>query len=352
MLTMSKDILLRKTMKSFVIPLIASLGVSVLLLGLAIILGGPKPVTALDSISEPFKKLDYSALPEASFFYARDGQTLAYRFYSQALSLPAQTEAGSGTLSSAKGSVVLVHGSSASSQSMHQLAMAYASAGFAAYSLDIRGHGVSGKSGDITYIGQLEDDLEDFVTEVKLQGSKSLVGFSSGGGFALRFAGSDRQALFDNYLLLSPFISQDSPTSRNNDSGGWVSVGVPRLVAINILDAMGFKQFNHLQVIRFALRETSNVKLTYSYSYSLATNFRPLADFNANIAAVNQPMLVLTGAEDELFYPTAFAGLFGSIDAKVGIIEGVDHVGMIISPCALDTAVTQLTALIQAEATK
>ncbi len=57
----------------------------------------------------------------------------------------------------------------------------------------------------------------------------TLAGFSSGGGFALRFAGSDRQKLFSNYLLLSPFISQNAPTYRPN-SGGWVSVGLPRFV--------------------------------------------------------------------------------------------------------------------------
>ena len=32
----------------------------------------------------------------------------------------------------------------------------------------------------------------------------------------------DRQKLFSNYLLLSPFIGQTAPTYRPN-SGGWVS---------------------------------------------------------------------------------------------------------------------------------
>jgi alpha-beta hydrolase superfamily lysophospholipase len=347
-------------MKSFVIPLIVSLGVSVLLLGLAITFGGPKPVAALDSISEPFKNLNYSELPNVSFFNARDGKALAYRFYPPTLlagvqaEVKAEADTGTQTLAQieSRGSVVLVHGSSASSQSMHQLAMAFASAGFSAYALDIRGHGESGESGDITYLGQLEHDLEDFLNEARLTGTKSLVGFSSGGGFALRFAGSDRQSLFDNYLLLSPFISQDSPTSRNNDSGGWVSVGVPRLVAINILDTLGLKLFNHLQVIRFALRETSKVKLTYNYSYLLATNFRPKADYNANIAAIKQPLSVLVGELDELFYPKAFTGLFETTNAKVNIIQGVNHVGMILSPKALDEAVTQLTALVETKSAK
>ncbi|WP_445945525.1 alpha/beta hydrolase [Shewanella sp.] len=201
-------------MKSFVIPLIVSLVICLLLLGLAITFGGPKPIAALDSISEPFKNLDYSELPEVSYFDARDNQALAYRFYApsflssavkEQIQTGGPTQARTGVQITERGSVVLVHGSSASSQSMHQLALAFSRAGFSAYSLDIRGHGESGKSGDIDYIGQLEDDLADFLSAVKPVGPKSLLGFSSGGGFALRFAGSDRQAMFEHYLLLSPF---------------------------------------------------------------------------------------------------------------------------------------------------
>ena len=36
-------------------------------------------------------------------------------------------------------------------------------AGCETYAVDIRGHGGSGTRGDITYIGQLEDDLADLV---------------------------------------------------------------------------------------------------------------------------------------------------------------------------------------------
>ena len=59
-------------------------------------------------------------------------------------------------------------------------------------------------------------------------------GFSSGGGFAVRFAGSNQQQLFQSYLMLAPFLSQDAPTMRP-DAGGWASVGLPRIIAIAIL---------------------------------------------------------------------------------------------------------------------
>src|SRR5690606_20128494 len=131
-------------------------------------------------INDPFKTADYSSLPPTSRFTSRNGDRLAYRAY------PVNDR-------SAKNAVVLIHGSSASSISMHTLADALAQAGHPAYALDIRGHGDSGAKGHIDYIGQLEDDLEDFVKALGLSSEAVLVGFSSGGGFALRVAGSARQ---------------------------------------------------------------------------------------------------------------------------------------------------------------
>jgi non-heme chloroperoxidase len=328
-------------MKSLVITLISTLGISLLLLALAIVFGGPKPIPALASISQPFNDIDYSDLPQVSYVNARDGQALAYRTYASLVATSGEDKVSS---------VVLVHGSSASSQSMHKLAVHFQQAGLSVYALDIRGHGESVPLGKINYLGQLEDDLEDFMLSVKPKGIKILVGFSSGGGFALRFAGSGRQAMFDNYLLLSPFISQDSPASRNN-SGGWVSVGVPRLVGIGIVKQLGINNFNDLAVMGFALNKTEHVTLTYSYNYDLAMNFRPLTNYQDNIAAVTRPMAVLVGEDDELFYPEAFAPLFAtnaqnsSTDRapntqliSVTMIPKLGHIDMILAPEALKAA--------------
>ena len=176
-----------------------------------------------------------------SHFKAKDGTSLAYRVYTP-------------SLEGSRGSVVLVHGSSASSNSMHVLATAFAKAGLSAFALDIRGHGESGRKGDIDYIGQLEDDLDAFVRAVRPPQPSTLVGFSSGGGFVLRFAGSQRQTEFGSYLLLSPYLSPDAPNYRPG-SGGWVNVGVPRVIAISLLNTVGVLAFNHLTVTSFALSE-------------------------------------------------------------------------------------------------
>jgi pimeloyl-ACP methyl ester carboxylesterase len=182
----------------------------------------------MSSITDPFTSVNFFDLPPLSKFTARDGTKLAYRAYASAAATPGQ------------GSVVLIHGSSATSSSMHPMAKALSAAGYPTYALDIRGHGGSGRKGQIAYVGQLEDDLADFTRAVSPPKPVTLAGFSSGGGFAARFAGSNQQQLFQSYLMLAPFLSHDAPTMRP-DAGGWASVSVPRIIAIAILNGFGVR---------------------------------------------------------------------------------------------------------------
>lgn len=298
---------------------------------LALIFGGPAHPTALKGVNEPFKALDDSDLPALSTYQARDGKTLGFRRYSP-------------SAGASYGSVVLLHGSAADSRSMHPLAKAFAAAGYTAYALDVRGHGASGTRGDIAYVGQLEDDLEDFMQTIEPVTPTTLVGFSSGGGFALRVAGSQRQRLFSSYLLLSPFISQEAPTYRA-DSGGWTRVGLPRYIAIMLLNRLGIDAFNHLPVVRYAVDESAD--LTPAYSYDLAQNYRPKADYRAALRATNHPMRVLVGEDDQIFRAGQFATVFQNAGSDVAIdqLPDIDHIGLILDPDAIDAAVAAIQAL-------
>ncbi len=292
------------------VPLLAAAS-----LALAIALGGPRPPPPMASIAAPFRDVDFSAVPSASRFPARDAVPIAYRAY------PA-----SGPV---RGSVVLVHGSSARSQSMHPLATALAAAGLATYALDVRGHGASGPRGRIAYVGQLEDDLEDFLSAVAPPRPRLLVGFSAGGGFALRVAGSDRQRLFDGYLLLAPFLHQDASTFRPG-GGGWVAIGVPRLVALGIVNRVGITSLNGLPVTAFALDARDRQLLTPAYSYALAVSFRPHQDWRGDVRRARQPMEVLVGGEDEVFLPERFGPELErpGDPVPITIVPGVGHIGL------------------------
>ena len=302
-------------------------------LALAIGLGGPSAPPAMAGVNDPFKAVDYSNMPELSHLLARDGQSLAYREYAAAAQPP-------------RGSAVLLHGSAADSRSMHVLAQGLAAAGYAVYSLDVRGHGGSGAKGHIAYIGQLEDDLQDFMRAVRPVTPATLIGLSAGGGFALRVAGSERQTLFDHYLLLTPFISQDAPTYRSA-SGGWVDVGLPRYVALSLLDGFGVRSFNHLPVVSYGLNDAARAMLTPEYSFNLAQNYRPQRDYAANIRAIRQPLAVVVGSDDEMFYPDRFAEVFSEAGRRVPVtvVEGANHIGVSLDPGAIRASLASLERL-------
>lgn len=302
-------------------------------LAAAIALGGPVQPAPMASISTPFAGVDLSDLPAPQRVTARDGTALALRRYAAATAPP-------------RGSVVLVHGSSASSRSMHSLARALARAGQEVVALDMRGHGDSGTRGRIDRIGQLEDDVEDVLAALALPRPRTLVGFSSGGGFALRFASGPQQALFDGTVLLSPFLSQDAPTQRP-DSGGWVSVGLPRYIAVTVLHRAGITAFDHLPVTAFAVAPGNPADLTTHYGFALAQNFRPRPDYLADIRTARAPMAVLVGAEDEAFHADRFAAVFAQASRPVAVtvLPGLGHIALTLDPAALQAIVDTLASL-------
>ena len=302
----------------------------------ALAFGGPKPPPPMLSISNPFKDVSFEGMPAQSRFTARDGTALAYRQYAP--------PAGTASL----GSVMLVHGSSANSRSLHPLAQSLAQAGYTAYAFDIRGHGQSGVHGHIDHVGQLEDDLEDFMQAAKPTGPKTLLGFSSGGGFVLRVAGSARQTLFDNVLLLSPYLRYDAPTARSADSAGWASVGVPRLVALMALNRIGITALNHLPVVDFAVDGSPAADLTAQYDYALGANFAPHPDWQADLRAIQRPVELLAGADDEVFFADKFRPALdaaGRNDIPVTLIPATGHMTLTLSPAARAAVVAAVQRL-------
>ncbi|MBV9618242.1 MAG: alpha/beta fold hydrolase [Verrucomicrobia bacterium] len=300
---------------------------------IAIVFGGPKWLPPMASVNDPFKSVDFSDLPALQHYTAEDGTALAYRVYNPTGATPL-------------GSVVLIHGSAGGGSSMHVLAKGLANAGYAAYAPDIRGHGASGTKGKIKYIGQLEDDLDSFVRTVSPPNPITLAGFSSGGGFVLRFAGSPRQDEFKSYLLLSPYLNEKAPNIRPS-SGGWVDVGIPRIITLSILNQFGVRIFNDLPVIRFALRDEEKSLLTPEYSFALATNFGPQRDYEANIRAVHQPCAVLAGKDDESFVTENLEGIFRKQgkDWPVTLLPGIGHIALTLDPRAINAAIDTVRAL-------
>ena len=131
--------------------------------------------------------------------------------------------------------------------------MALAARGVETYAVDIRGHGASGTRGDIAYLGQLEDDLADFVAVVRKTvptAPLTLLGHSAGGGFALRVAASPIQGLFARTVLLAPYLGYNArPTGRIPAAGpaptfrassGWRRCARSAVACCDALPALAF----------------------------------------------------------------------------------------------------------------
>jgi alpha-beta hydrolase superfamily lysophospholipase len=320
-------------MKIFLYALSSTALVVLLMVTAALIWGGPGRPAPIASINDPFKSVDFSNMPALKNYQGADGAKLFYREYAP------QSD-------NIKGSAVLIHGSSASSESLHPMATALAVAGVHVYALDVRGHGASVPKGQIAFIGQLESDLQSFVQAVQPPSPSTLIGFSSGGGFVLRVAASDMQTSFDSYLLLAPYLGHTAPNYRP-DSGGWVSVGVPRIVALNALNAAGIRCWNDLPVVRFALTEEDKSFLTPEYDFNLAMNFAANADYQADLLNAKGKVAILAGDADELLKSQELQGMVQSAGKNwpVKLLPGIGHIPLSLEPLALKAIAEQVQNL-------
>jgi len=138
---------------------------------------------------------------------------------------------------------------------MNALAKTLNAAGTTVYAPDLRGHGSSGKRGDIDYIGQFDDDLVDLIATIRPEHANAaltLIGFSGGGAFTIRIAGGPHGDLFNRYIVIAPAIVYPSPLARPN-AGGWATPYVPRIVGLIVLNKMGIHWFDGLDAIVFAI---------------------------------------------------------------------------------------------------
>lgn len=235
---------------------------------------------------------------------------------------------------------VVIHGSSGSSGgTIHALSQALAAHGVEAFAVDMRGHGTSGTRGDIGYVGQLEDDLADFVAMMRNtvpSAPLTLIGHSSGGGFTLRVAGSPIQNLFERFVLLAPYLGYDAPSTRP-DSGGWARADIPRIIGLLALRAIGINCCEALPVLALAVPPSSQKTLVATYTDRLMRNFAVRGDFRRDLAAATKPLTIISGADDELMfsdrYVEAVRGAKVAVDVRV--LDGINHMGIVAAPKAI-----------------
>jgi len=286
-----------------------------------------QPVPELQSISRARASVDFSSLPAIERFQGRDGTWLGFRHY------------GAGGAPTGRVAIV-IHGSSGSSGgSIHALSQALAAHGVETFAVDMRGHGTSGTRGDIGYVGQLEDDLADFVAVLRKTVPSSpltLVGHSSGGGFALRVAGSPIQNLFERFVLLAPYLGYDAPSTRPG-SGGWARADIPRIIGLLALRNLGITCCEALPVLALAVPPNSEKTLVSTYTDRLMRNFAVGGDFRRDLAAATKPLTIISGADDELMFSDKYAEATrgAKVAVEVRVLDGINHMGIVAAPKAV-----------------
>ena len=288
--------------------------------GVLIVIGTPRrPHDPEGSFAFDELFFDRSNQPGPQTFAARDGTMLSYRHYA----------ADADTV------LVLLHGSGYHSSYLLPLAE-YLSEGDLAhvYTPDLRGHGTApDRRGDIDYFDQLEDDMADLVGRIRQEHPdvKLVIGgHSSGGGLALRFAGSQYGQQADAYVLLAPFLKYNAPTTRLN-SGGWARAYTPRIAGLTMLNNVGIRWFDHLPAIDFNMpEEARDGTETLSYTHRLNTGFAP-RNYKRDLKAITQPLLVVAGTADEGFYGEKYEPVISQYaEGQFELMEGVTHMGAVV----------------------
>ncbi|MEH6405483.1 MAG: alpha/beta fold hydrolase [Sneathiella sp.] len=261
-------------------------------------------------------------IPPLLSYTARDGAKLDFRRYESAI--PTDTY------------FVLLHGSGWHGQQFLSMASAIAQSGVAnVITPNLRGHGVSPISrGDLAYIGQFEDDIDDLITVIKKDNSNAKIilgGHSSGGGLVVRYLGGPYGKTVDAAILLAPYLKYNAPTTRVN-SGGWARPLTRRIIGLSMLNSIGITALNSLPVIQFNMPQKVldgplGNTATLNYSYRLNTAFAPRSDYEADLKAMTLPFLLLIGSEDEAFFADKYEAVISSQTASGTYITlpGLSH---------------------------
>ncbi len=225
--------------------------------------------------------------------------------------------------------VVLVHGVAASVFDWVDLCPALAGAGYAAYALDLLGHGKSFKPKDLKEynIDRIFEHFETWVRSLGLDSPLILVGHSLGGylalEYALRFPGGVRAL-----VLVDPFYSLDqlSPLLRFHYKKpllnlGLISYAPEWLIRLSIELTGLFIRNGYItpQTKAGRAQTAQDYKRASPGIYNILTTTR---DLTPDLPKVTAPTLVAWGIHDQSLSPGFFEKLAAALpNAQTAAID-------------------------------
>jgi alpha-beta hydrolase superfamily lysophospholipase len=251
--------------------------------------------------------------------------------------------------------VLVVHGMTGESSQFNRTAgLLREATGAEVYALDIRGHGQSGgRAGDVDHIGQYEEDLAEVVSALRTErpgGTLVLAGHSMGGGIAQRYALLPDSPAVDGYLLYAPLLGLGAPTNRTEpppEAVGeepWLKLDTPRLIGLLMLNAVRVTALNALPIAVCHVTEGARVG---EYSFRALASAGP-DHYAAGVAALDAPLLVVIGSEDESFHAAEYepvVAAHATAPARVEVVGGVNHNGIHHDPRAVALVAEWLSSL-------
>ena len=273
-------------------------------------------------------------MPPLRPYQARDGATLYVRHYK------ADTQV----------QLILLHGGAAHSAYLYELAHYLSQHQIAnVYTPDLRGHGPNPvRRGDIDYIDQLEHDVADLIGHLQTQVGEDayfiIGGHASGGGLALRFAGTEQGQLIHQVLLLAPYLDYNAPMIKE-EAGGWLSANSRKITALKLLNGLRISAYNDAKVLNFNLPATyCDGTETLAYSYRLMAGLHP-ANYKESLLTTTVPLLVLVGTDDESLDASEFeTGILPFKSAvKIAYFNGLTHLGLVSSEPVMKEAANWIT---------
>ena len=280
-----------------------------------------EPAETLDFT--PIESIDRRDLPDTSQYATDDGSVRQYRRYRADVDRV----------------LVFVHGCGLDSGYLEPLGRYLADAQIAdVFTPGLRGHGPDPeRRGDVDHIGHLEEDVNDLfgvIRELHPDAPVIVGGHGFGAGTAVRFAARTEPDQVAGYLLVSPYLGRDAPTTRSA-FGGLVSIDRDWTLVLDLLNGFGIRRFNDRPVLDIDLPEAvRDGTETDTYTYRMDASFSPEGDVYG-LSALSDRTAILVGTDDEAIAADRFEGLLDDIadhedveeppEIHLQTLEGLTH---------------------------
>jgi pimeloyl-ACP methyl ester carboxylesterase len=228
--------------------------------------------------------------------------------------------------------VILIHGLAASLFDWNDLLPELAASGYAAYAVDLLGHGQSHKP-ELLHeytVENVQAHFSDWLDSLQLTQPLILVGHSLGGYIAIHYALSypervralvlaDPLFSLDQLPLILRLYYQRPPVSATfiQNAPDWLIRGVVDLTSLSIRNG-------HVLPKEVRIQTAADYKRAHPGIFNILHSFKNLTLF---LPSVSQPTLLLWGENDQTLAPALFPKLLNVLPQAKGYgIPGAGHV--------------------------